>query len=711
MPSYSFMARKEGSMGIIKKRCLKIMLLALLSCMSAFAVTAYAEEPDQEASAVYHVWFDGTIGVQQLLDNSGDSSTYHPGMSSYYAGAADTHVEVTDGKLVLPSEAGATQNYEYELNGWYDIYNQTYYGKEYFGTEITISRDTVFYADWKALSYSLGEDSGRAKVTNQPDTSGFITTDVFDYNELFNLRSVENDESDSRTKLNATSHAELWRLAQNGDSSLGFTFLNWAYNELTKNRTLGSVGDRDAKNESLSEITQNIISGSDGSVTESGRAILDALFTKSTELGRYYLGEGDGLYQYVSDKNDKNYGYYYYDSKKNGASYNQAAQSFVLYEDPEYILEQKLVGNAWQYKGTETTTGFLPFNDDDSGSYNEKDGTINYWFGIQSSIDFWLPNEPGTGGNIADSGKEMEFRFSGDDDVWVFVDDTLVLDLGGIHGARGGSVNFSTGKVLTETSKDSYAETDLPDAIGSGNHKLTIYYLERGSSQSNCSIYFNIAPKYALSIVKKDAEDEAVLQDARFGIYSDKACTSPAELWNDISESGDSTNEFVTGSDGVATAYGMAAGNTYYVKELQAPEGYELGIDEPICIAIDKSGKATASDGANFTVDESDKRYYLTVTNPKSDEPDEPDEPDQPDEPDEPDNPDEPDEPGEPTDDEPTDDEPNDDEPTETAKVAHEEAGSLPDTGDNAWYAMIACLMLSGTAIATLAFVRKSKVK
>ncbi len=561
---------------------------------------------------VYHVWFDGTIGVQALLKNSSDTKTYHPGMSAYYEGAEDTYVAVKDGKVRLPETAGETTKYGYTLNGWYDVYSGTYYGKEMLGQEIEVTQDTVFYADWVASDYSLG-NSGRSKVTDQPNTSGFIETNVFDYNELFNIRSTTNDSADSRTYVNADTHAELWRL---DESSLGFAFLNWAYNDLTKDRTLGSIANKDTKNSSLYNITTNIISESDGTVTAQGQAILDALFTKSDELGRYYLGTGEGLYQYVSDENDDNYGYYYYDSSKNGASYNQSEQRFVLYSDPEYILEQSLKNNSWQYKTDKaTTTGFLPFNDNESGAYNEKDGSINYWFGMQSTVDFWLPNDPGEGGNIADTGKEMEFRFSGDDDVWVFVDDTLVLDLGGIHGARSGRINFSTGKVVTEIDKEVYQTTDLTDSIGSGKHKLTIYYLERGSSQSNCSIYFNIAPKYALTILKNDADNASALQGARFGVYLDEACTTPAELYTDANESAAPVNEFVTAADGKATAYGMVAGNTYYVKELAAPDGYHITDGDPICIALDMNGNASVEDGIVFEQNKADKRYYLTLTN------------------------------------------------------------------------------------------------
>ena len=571
---------------MVKKMYKKLTLILLLLVMAISVMPIKAE------GETYYVWFDGTIGVKQLLEDATDITTYHPGMESYYAGATDVCVKVTDGKVTLPETAGDTYKYEYTLNGWYDVYNNRYYGKEYLGKEVEVTRDTVFYADWKATNYNLGTSS-REKV-NAVDTSNFITTDVFDYNELFNLRSAVNDTENDKTYLNEYYHAEVWELVDSGDSTINFSFLNWAYNDLTKYRTLGSLSNLNDRNISKSEITQGIISSKDN-------AIFNALFTKSDDLGRYYLGEGDNLYQYDDDSTSNYYGYYYYDSTKNGASYNQNDQKFYLYKNTELINEQKLQGYSWTNKGKQSS-GFLPLNDNETGKYNEKDGEINYWFGMQSTIDFWLPNDVGTGGNKADTGKDMEFYFSGDDDVWVFVDDILVLDLGGIHGARSGSINFSSGLFTVENPKGTISESPISDEIKAGNHKLTVYYLERGSSQSNCSIYFNIAPKYGLSITKTDEADGTKLSGAKFGIYTDETCTTPALLWNDIEETGTATNEFVTNDNGVITCFGLVEGNTYYVKELEAPSGYVIKDSNPIKVTVEKN---------------SEKMCYVTVTNKK----------------------------------------------------------------------------------------------
>ena len=92
--------------------------------------------------------------------------------------------------------------------------------------------------------------------------------------------------------------------------------------------------------------------------------------------------------------------------------------------------------------------------------------------------------------------------------MWVFVDDELVLDLGGIHDRAGGEINFNTGKVVTyfgtikdyeQKTTDLYGVTEINTpavtSLKEGNHTLTVLYLERGSSLSNCAIYFNLLPQ------------------------------------------------------------------------------------------------------------------------------------------------------------------------------------------------------------------------
>ena len=567
-----------------------------------FAAVSITATP---AVKTYNVWLDGTYGMNQLISYKG-----HAGLTNYYQGAADKLVNVSEdaNQITLPTDAEFAHPtmYSYTLNGWYDVTGKKFYKP---GETVTVTQDTVFYANWVPVSYDFGGNSNRATVTDQPDTRDFITTKLFDYDELFNLQSAETDAP----SINSTTHREYWRY-KSGENYLGFSFLNWAYQEsLQEYRTIGALNGQSTGG----SIASNLVAAKND-------PIIQALFTPTTASGRTYVGEGDYLYQYDSDPNSGTCGYYYYDSAKNGASYNQTEHRFTLYQNPEYVQKQRMSGsqNKWMpYEDNRIATAFLPFNDNDTGIYNEKDGSINYWFGMQSSIDFWLPNDSGTNGNFADTGKPMEFRFSGDDDVWVFVDDTLVLDLGGIHGKADGTINFSTGKVTTAG-----VESDLPQ-FTAGNHTLTIYYLERGSSESNCSIYFNIAPKYSLSIQKTDAADSStLLPGAVFGVYTDAACTQPAQLWDSAADESanpnDSHNKFTTDTAGAANCYGLVAGNTYYVKELKAPDGYNASNDV-YTIALDNGGNVTPVEGV-LGADATGKKITLTVKNEKIKQPDKP---------------------------------------------------------------------------------------
>ena len=128
-------------------------------------------------------------------------------------------------------------------------------------------------------------------------------------------------------------------------------------------------------------------------------------------------------------------------------------------------------------------------------------GHNNFFFGLDISAGFFMPEDRQV------NGADMIFEFSGDDDVWVFVDDVLVLDLGGIHGAAAGSINFTDGTVTYEdgfrnghaTGEDTRKLSDLFKSAGSTwnadeyeYHTIKFYYLERGAAQSNCHIRFNL---------------------------------------------------------------------------------------------------------------------------------------------------------------------------------------------------------------------------
>ena len=173
---------------------------------------------------------------------------------------------------------------------------------------------------------------------------------------------------------------------------------------------------------------------------------------------------------------------------------------------------------------------FLPFNDlngksTSKGTYTEYgiSGSANYHFGMTVGFDFIMPRD----GKV--NGQEMVFEFEGDDDVWVFIDGKLVLDMGGIHDNYGGSINFATGEVKVErvnigspgnsTVDESQTTKDLWNLLGTtkdeftyDTHRLEFFYLERGAGGSNCKLSFNLPaiPSNSLNVTKKvTANNEA----------------------------------------------------------------------------------------------------------------------------------------------------------------------------------------------------------
>lgn len=163
--------------------------------------------------------------------------------------------------------------------------------------------------------------------------------------------------------------------------------------------------------------------------------------------------------------------------------------------------------------------GFYPFNDESESSTSKANG--NYHFGMNMAVNFFMTSD----GKIekANGTKEdIVFEFTGDDDVWVFIDGKLVLDIGGIHDATSGSINFADGTISnprtltginssqTQGTKSAEATTtNLYKILGVDKldttkaHTLQVFYLERGRSASNCQIKFNLPQPNTLEISKK----------------------------------------------------------------------------------------------------------------------------------------------------------------------------------------------------------------
>lgn len=200
--------------------------------------------------------------------------------------------------------------------------------------------------------------------------------------------------------------------------------------------------------------------------------------------------------------------------------------------------------------GTDNGVGFFPF---EQFTDTSKTNTNKYGFGTEFDIDFYM-SETGRLETKDGDGKDITFNFSGDDDVWVYVDGVLVLDLGGAHKASSGLINFSTMEVIYKAAVDSsdninnrtanpktsdgyavdgdYVTTvnlaklfaangvEFNNTSSSKKHTLQMFYMERGSVDSNCSISFNLPQNTGL-LVRNDVNFDSVnagLKDITMGI-------------------------------------------------------------------------------------------------------------------------------------------------------------------------------------------------
>lgn len=186
-------------------------------------------------------------------------------------------------------------------------------------------------------------------------------------------------------------------------------------------------------------------------------------------------------------------GYYYYDSDKydvyfkNGQGENGA--TLIANYNQKIMSCNNGVGNK---------KGFFPFNGD--GDYTPK-----YHFGMNMAVNFYMTENGHVDGDK--NKKPITFEFSGDDDVWVYVDGKLVLDIGGIHNKTEGSIDFSTG----DTKVNGKASTNIYDILGDADkwradtdkpHSLQVFYLERGEGASNCKIQFNLPQRDKIEVSK-----------------------------------------------------------------------------------------------------------------------------------------------------------------------------------------------------------------
>lgn len=262
------------------------------------------------------------------------------------------------------------------------------------------------------------------------------------------------------------------------------------------------------------------------------------------------------------------YTYYTFDSTNgNDNIYFTKSDATTFTKDDDGKLELNYGNSSKAVKaGYNSTKGFFPFDNSEYNHGKAKD----LGFGMKLNIKFTL----GEGGKI--NGNDQVFDFSGDDDLWVYIDNQLVLDLGGDHSKTTGQINFASGNVTLDpganTTLSSTRNGNISSIINKTDtetvHTMTLYYLERGMHESNLKFGFSFHPQDDAYDVEKKL-NTASLNEGLKSQFTDtftftntsedgKGANAAYTLYNS------STNTYVeTGNTNESKAFQMVDGGKY----------------------------------------------------------------------------------------------------------------------------------------------------
>lgn len=449
-----------------------------------------------------------------------------------------------------------------------------------------------------------------------------------------NVTEVVNMSNDGQAEVSTTDNGEIESANFETESFSTFSVV-WLADDFTSVQTTGSYGEESTVDSAASGITINMFNYNTDQINEGHslkfsdgqNGVSD--YNKWTESANPYSGimrnklgsdsyptlnKGDNesssyLFSTETDsgkgkevysganylfKKDAN-GYYEYDSATNFAQFDTETRKFTVYNVPGSCK------NAVDLQKDSKHGSFFPFNTLGNSTYNgiyEISGNPDFHFGMTMSAKFIQPKD----GKI--NGNNMVFEFSGDDDVWVYIDGVLVLDIGGVHNAASGSINFANGNVTVGNNNNLNLRQLFADAKTTGDfvsgenrfadytmHTINFYYLERGEGDSNCKLKFNLptVPKKSVTVEKQLSNtDKEKYADVEFkfqllvqndnreyvpsstaGILSDGSEVKfKSETINNVSY----TNVFTLKPGQYATFSGLEENKKYKVQELDVSD-------------------------------------------------------------------------------------------------------------------------------------------
>lgn len=380
-------------------------------------------------------------------------------------------------------------------------------------TAVTLTFSTArfspFAVAWQAAAAPRISERALADHTVQGVTPFGTTINLFDY-------WVEERETSDNKNWNDNPDLKNGGINENRvlkfGKAMGTTSNNYVANSSNVNHWTGNAHPRTGiVNNKLGENDYPTLTNADNNGL--GGESLSYLFDNTQQNGKEAYMDVGGLLQVDED------GYFYYNSQKNFAEFNESTKNFTLYD-------------TWGVSagGTSPNGQFFPFNNatdvftESSGELQRNNikstnPVINHYFGMTMSTRFLQQY----GGHTDETEQTpVTYNFSGDDDVWIFIDDVLVGDLGGIHDASSIEINFASGDVIVYHDQNNNNEYDSGETEYSGQklgtllsynqdtlpdntyHTLDFFYLERGNTDSNLSLKYNLVTIPETSIQKVD---------------------------------------------------------------------------------------------------------------------------------------------------------------------------------------------------------------
>lgn len=419
---------------------------------------------------------------------------------------------------------------DYELNGNNrDNYNSTYYTPGEGGGFASQRSWVTFRQFDRALSDYYSNCKAQYPIYTghfQPTYSNWgITFETI--SAALNLWGF-NKDFENKNRFMAINNSTI-----NEDGS--GTRYDYAYQGLVKDKT--STGD--ATGEPLLKDTTTTVE------PHFNKEFLSGTNTKNAKLGDVYDNVAFPFTKRQIFDEDQGVDYWYFDSQDTTLYLKQDStteQYFLKSSTENRERSRNLDSNSAQKSINKngqsvSSYGYFPFNETATAG---RASTYNYGFGTKLQMDFTLTDDGKVETEKADGTKEktsIKFFFSGDDDVWVFIDGQLALDVGGAHGKVSGLLEFgeietTEGKknsVTAYVSKVKKGGTSNSDQNGSSvktvtyngepisfsakntnlkpldkgkKHTLTMYYMERGMWESNMAVAFNFPDNNELQVQK-----------------------------------------------------------------------------------------------------------------------------------------------------------------------------------------------------------------